>query len=200
MKRTEKFNNEYKQDNRLENEAKRIREKQERKNNYEYDDSHQFKEQWYQTEIKRQKKKKRWFGIGFLVLLAVVILLAFNLFKNNDNDVSDEYANKVNEQNQSMNDEVNTAKDNIKNKETSDQEIQNLRNQVNELKQNEQNQNDSTLTEKYEKQIQKLEEANTALKNNVDQKAIEDKLDNVKSDFDDFKSKWEEWIDSIKNS
>lgn len=99
-----------------------------------------------------------------------------------------------------MNDEVNTAKDNIKNKETSDQEIQNLRNQVNELKQNEQNQNDSTLTEKYEKQIQKLEEANTALKNNVDQKTIEDKLDNVKSDFDDFKSKWEEWIDSIKNS
>ncbi|EOA9111580.1 TPA: hypothetical protein O6S24_002026 [Staphylococcus aureus] len=200
MKRTEKFSNEYKQDNRLENEAKRIREKQERKNNYEYDDSQQFKEQWYQTEIKRQKKKKRWFGIGFLVLLVVAVLLAFNLFKNNDNDVSDEYAKQVNEQNQSMNDEVNTAKDNIKNKETSDQEIQNLRNQVNELKQNEQNQNDSTLTEKYEKQIQKLEEANTALKNNVDQKTIEDKLDNVKSDFDDFKSKWEEWIDSIKNS
>ncbi|WP_113589610.1 hypothetical protein [Staphylococcus aureus] len=200
MKRTEKFNNEYKQDNRLENESKSIREKQERKNNYEYDDLQRFKEQWYQEEIKRQKNKKRWFGIGFLALLVVVGLLAFNLFENKDNDVSDEYANQVNKQNQSINDEVNTAKDNIKNKEASDQEIQNLRNQVNELKQNEQNQNDSKITEKYEKEIQKLEEANTALKNNVNQKTIEDKLDNVKSDFDDFKSKWEEWIDSIKNS
>lgn len=69
--------------------------------------------------------------------------------------------------------------------------IKNLQNQIDNLKQQEQNKADSKLTQFYQDQINKLTEANNALKNNASQGKIESMLNDINTKFDSIKSKLE---------
>ena len=59
------------------------------------------------------------------------------------------------------------------------------------MKQQEQNKADSKLTQFYQDQINKLTEANNALKNNANQGKIESMLNDINTKFDSIKSKLE---------
>lgn len=87
--------------------------------------------------------------------------------------------------------QVDNAKENIKNNQKTDDIIKNLQNQIDNLKQQEQNKADSKLTQFYQDQINKLTEANNALKNNASQGKIESMLNDINTKFDSIKSKLE---------
>lgn len=98
---------------------------------------------------------------------------------------------QVENQDGQINQQVDNAKENIKNNQKTDDIIKNLQNQIDNLKQQEQNKADSKLTQFYQDQINKLTEANNALKNNASQGKIESMLNDINTKFDSIKSKLE---------
>ncbi len=101
------------------------------------------------------------------------------------------YKKQVENQDGQINQQVDNAKENIKNNQKTDDIIKNLQNQIDNLKQQEQNKADSKLTQFYQDQINKLTEANNALKNNASQGKIESMLNDINTKFDSIKSKLE---------
>ncbi len=99
--------------------------------------------------------------------------------------------NKLKIKTAQINQQVDNAKENIKNNQKTDDIIKNLQNQIDNLKQQEQNKADSKLTQFYQDQINKLTEANNALKNNASQGKIESMLNDINTKFDSIKSKLE---------
>lgn len=110
---------------------------------------------------------------------------------SNDPKVSQNYKKQVENQDGQINQQVDNAKENIKNNQKTDDIIKNLQNQIDNLKQQEQNKADSKLTQFYQDQINKLTEANNALKNNASQGKIESMLNDINTKFDSIKSKLE---------
>lgn len=137
--------------------------------------------------------------ISFIaILLIIVAIFVTRALLNNDSDkvsndpkVSQNYKKQVENQDGQINQQVDNAKENIKNNQKTDDIIKNLQNQIDNLKQQEQNKADSKLTQFYQDQINKLTEANNALKNNASQGKIESMLNDINTKFDSIKSKLE---------
>ncbi len=154
-------------------------------------------------ENKFLKKKTRnpavqWLYIIIAILLIIVAIFVTRALLNNDSDkvsndpkVSQNYKKQVENQDGQINQQVDNAKENIKNNQKTDDIIKNLQNQIDNLKQQEQNKADSKLTQFYQDQINKLTEANNALKNNASQGKIESMLNDINTKFDSIKSKLE---------
>lgn len=130
-------------------------------------------------------------------MVIVAIFVTRDLLNNdsdkvsNDPKVSQNYKKQVENQDGQINQQVDNAKENIKNNQKTDDIINNLQNQIDNLKQQEQNKADSKLTQFYQDQINKLTEANNALKNNASQGKIESMLNDINTKFDSIKSKLE---------
>lgn len=155
-------------------------------------------------ENKFLKKKTRnpavqkWLYIIIAIILIIVAIFVTRALLNNDSDkvsndpkVSQNYKKQVENQDGQINQQVDNAKENIKNNQKTDDIIKNLQNQIDNLKQQEQNKADSKLTQFYQDQINKLTEANNALKNNASQGKIESMLNDINTKFDSIKSKLE---------
>lgn len=141
---------------------------------------------------------KKWLYIIIAILLIIVAIFVTRALLNNDSDkvsndpkVSQNYKKQVENQDGQINQQVDNAKENIKNNQKTDDIIKNLQNQIDNLKQQEQNKADSKLTQFYQDQINKLTEANNALKNNASQGKIESMLNDINTKFDSIKSKLE---------
>lgn len=141
---------------------------------------------------------KKWLYIIIAILLIIVAIFVTRAILNNDSDkvsndpkVSQNYKKQVENQDGQINQQVDNAKENIKNNQKTDDIIKNLQNQIDNLKQQEQNKADSKLTQFYQDQINKLTEANNALKNNASQGEIESMLNDINTKFDSIKSKLE---------
>lgn len=142
--------------------------------------------------------QKKWLYIIIAILLIIVAIFVTRALLNNDSDkvsndpkVSQNYKKQVENQDGQINQQVDNAKENIKNNQKTDDIIKNLQNQIDNLKQQEQNKADSKLTQFYQDQINKLTEANNALKNNASQGKIESMLNDINTKFDSIKSKLE---------
>lgn len=116
-------------------------------------------------------------------MIAIKLVMTLKSLKN--------YKKQVENQDGQINQQVDNAKENIKNNQKTDDIIKNLQNQIDNLKQQEQNKADSKLTQFYQDQINKLTEANNALKNNASQSKIESMLNDINTKFDSIKSKLE---------
>ena len=178
MKRTDKYRDSYQYDNQNQNHRRQSEDASYRQQ-YAKGDPEEHPERYYngrdyrreqilEEENEKSRRSKKWLYIIIAILLIIVAIFVTRALLNND-----------------------SAKENIKNNQKTDDIIKNLQNQIDNLKQQEQNKADSKLTQFYQDQINKLTEANNALKNNASQGKIESMLNDINTKFDSIKSKLE---------
>lgn len=208
MKRTDKYRDSYQYDNQNQNHRRQSEDASYRQQ-YAKGDPEEHPERYYngrdyrreqilEEENEKSRRSKKWLYIIIAILLIIVAIFVTRALLNNDSDkvsndpkVSQNYKKQVENQDGQINQQVDNAKENIKNNQKTDDVIKNLQNQIDNLKQQEQNKADSKLTQFYQDQINKLTEANNALKNNASQGKIESMLNDINTKFDSIKSKLE---------
>ncbi|MBE5666489.1 hypothetical protein HU002_06055 [Staphylococcus sp. SS251] len=217
MKRTDKYRDSYQYDNRNQQHRHQSEDasyrQQNAKNDPEehperyYNGRDYRREQMLEEENEKSRRSKKWLYVIIAILLIVVAIFVTRALLNNDNDkvsndpkVSQNYKKQVESQDGQINKDVDNAKDNIKNNQNTDGIIKSLQNQIDSLKQQEQNKADSKLTQYYQEQINKLKEANNALKNNENQGKIESMLNDINTKFDSIKSKLDSLFNDDSNS
>ncbi len=208
MKRTDKYRDSYQYDNQNQNHRRQSEEPSYRQQ-YAKGDPEEHPERYYngrdyrreqilEEENEKSCRSKKWLYIiiaillnhrrysshaPYLTMIAIKLVMTLKSLKI--------IKNKLKIKTAKLNQQVDNAKENIKNNQKTDDIIKNLQNQIDNLKQQEQNKADSKLTQFYQDQINKLTEANNALKNNASQGKIENMLNDINTKFDSIKSKLE---------
>ncbi|OJZ50643.1 hypothetical protein [Staphylococcus aureus] len=177
MKRTDKYRDSYQYDNQNQNHRRQSEDASYRQQ-YAKGDPEEHPERYYngrdyrreqilEEENEKSRRSKKWLYIIIAILLIIVAIFVTRALLNNDSDkVSNDPKVSQNYKKQ-------------------------VENQIDNLKQQEQNKADSKLTQFYQDQINKLTEANNALKNNASQGKIESMLNDINTKFDSIKSKLE---------
>lgn len=207
MKRTDKYRDSYQYDNQNQNHRRQSEDASYRQQ-YAKGDPEEHPERYYngrdyrreqilEEENEKSRRSKKWLYIIIAILLIIVAIFVTRALLNNDSDkvsndpkVSQNYKNKLKIKTAKLTSKSIMLKKILKQPKTDDI-IKNLQNQIDNLKQQEQNKADSKLTQFYQDQINKLTEANNALKNNASQGKIESMLNDINTKFDSIKSKLE---------
>ena len=219
MKRTDKYRDSYKYDNQYQNHRRRAEEDEfrnraqspnkmngQRSNQREFEDEPERyyngrdyrREQQLEEENEKSGRTKKWLIAIIVILLIIVAIFVTRAIMNhnddkvnNDPNVSQNYKKQVESQNDYINKQVDSAKSDIKNNKNSESQISKLQNEIDKLKQKEENNADSKFTQFYQKQLDKLKNANNAQQNNENQSKINSMLEDINTKFDSIKSKLE---------
>ena len=179
MKRTDKYRDSYQYDNQNQNHRRQSEDASYRQQ-YAKGDPEEHPERYYNgrdyrreqilEEETRNPAVQKWLYIIIAILLIIVAIFVTRALLNNDSDkvsndpkVSQNYKNKLKIKTAKLTSKSTMLKKILKQPKTDDI-IKNLQNQIDNLKQQEQNKADSKLTQFYQDQINKLTEANNALK------------------------------------